>query len=183
MPNYRLLAISGSLRKDSINTKLVHAFAANAPAGTTIDTLDWSAVPIFNQDDEANFPELVTSLKEKIKAADGVLVVTPEYNRSVPGPLKNMLDWTSRPYGDSAWANKPVYIAGATAGAVGTALAQDDIKKFMHFNNAMVMGQPEFYMTGAPGKFDESGELTDEDTKQFIIKGLTAFEAFIEKVK
>jgi NAD(P)H-dependent FMN reductase len=183
MPNYRLLAISGSLRKGSINTMLAHAFAANAPAGTEIEMLDWSEVPIFNQDDEKDFPILVTQLKEKIHAADGIIIVTPEYNRSVPGALKNMLDWTSRPYGNSAWAGKAVYIAGATMGSVGTALAQDDIKKFMHFNNAFIMGQPEFYMTNAPGKFDESGVLADEDTKQHIIKGLGVFTAFIDKVR
>ena len=182
MPNYRLLAISGSLRKDSINTKLVNAFIANAPEGITIDTIDWSDTPIFNQDDEASFPAYVTALKDKIKAADGIIVSTPEYNRSVPGALKNMLDWTSRPYGDSAWTGKPVYTIGATGGAVGTALAQDDVKKFMHFNSAIVLGQPEFYMTGAYQKFDESGALIDEDTKQHIIKGLAAFAAFIEKV-
>ncbi len=182
MPNYRLLAISGSLRKDSINTKLAKAFIANAPEGTIIELLDWAETPIFNQDDEAAFPAYVTAIKDKIRAADGVLIVTPEYNRSVPGPLKNMMDWTSRPYGDSAWAAKPVYVSGATGGAVGTALAQDDIKKFMAFNSAIIMGQPEFYMTGAPGKFDENGTLTDEDTKKHIVSGLTAFAAFIEKV-
>ncbi|MDB5265691.1 MAG: NADPH-dependent reductase [Parcubacteria group bacterium] len=182
MPNYRLLAISGSLRKDSINTHLVNAFIANAPEGTTIEMLDWSETPIFNQDDEASFPAYVTALKEKISAADGVIVVTPEYNRSVPGALKNMLDWTSRPWSQSAWKDKPVYTAGATGGAVGTALAQDDVKKFMHFNSALIMGQPEFYMTGAPAKFDEAGTLIDEETKKHIVSGLTAFAAFIEKV-
>lgn len=183
MPNYRLLAISGSLRKQSINTSLVHAFIANAPEGSSIEMLDWTDTPIFNQDDEASFPAYVTALKDKIRAADGVIIATPEYNRSVPGALKNMLDWTSRPYGDSAWKDKPVYISGATGGSVGTALAQDDIKKFMAFNSAMAMHQPEFYMTGAPGKLDENGVLTDEDTKQHIIKGLAAFTAFIEKLR
>ncbi|MDB5237554.1 MAG: NADPH-dependent reductase domain protein [Parcubacteria group bacterium] len=183
MPNYRLLAISGSLRKESINTSLVKGFIANAPEGTTIEMLDWADTPIFNQDDEASFPAYVTALKDKIRAADGVIIATPEYNRSIPGPLKNVLDWTSRPYGDSAWAGKPVYISGATGGSVGTALAQDDVKKFMGFNAAMVMSQPEFYMTGAPGKFDESGTLTNEDTKKHIVSGLTAFAAFIEKLQ
>lgn len=183
MPNYRLLAISGSLRKESINTMLVKGFIANAPEGTTIEMLDWSDTPVFNQDDEANFPAYVIALKEKITAADGVIVVTPEYNRGVPGPLKNMLDWTSRPWSKSAWTGKPVYVAGATAGAVGTALAQDDVKKFMGFNAAFTMTQPEFYMTGAPAKFDEAGTLTDEDTKTHIVSGLTAFAAFIEKFR
>ncbi len=139
MPHYRLLAISGSLRKGSINTSLAKAFITNAPEGTTIELLDWAETPVFNQDDEANFPAYVTALKEKITAADGVIIATPEYNRSVPGPLKNVLDWTSRPWGKSSWTGKPVYIVGATAGAVGTALAQDDVKKFMAFNAAMTM--------------------------------------------
>jgi NAD(P)H-dependent FMN reductase len=153
------------------------------PDLTPKEMLDWAETPIFNQDDEASFPAYVTALKEKIRAADGVLIVTPEYNRGIPGALKNMLDWTSRPRGDSAWGAKPVYIAGATGGAVGTALAQDDVKKFMAFNAASVMHQPEFYMTGAPGKFDESGALIDEDTKKHIVSGLTAFATFIEKVR
>lgn len=183
MPHYRLLAISGSLRKGSINTSLAKAFIANASEGTAIELLDWADTPIFNQDDEAAFPPYAAALKEKIRAADGVIIATPEYNRGVPGPLKNMLDWTSRPYGDSAWKAKPVYIVGATGGAVGTALAQDDVKKFMNFNAAYTMAQPEFYMTGAPGKFDTEGNLTDEDTKQHIVSGLAAFTAWIEKMK
>lgn len=183
MPNYRLLAISGSLRKDSYNTSLVNAFIKGAPEGTDIETLDWSATPIFNQDDEVSFPALVTEIKEKIKAADGIIISTPEYNRSIPGPLKNLLDWTSRPYGDSAWAGKPVFVVGAAGSPVGTALAQADVKKVMLFNNAIVMGQPEFYMGLAHTKFDAEGNLTDEDTKQHIGDHLTKFTAFIEKVR
>lgn len=184
MPNYRLLAISGSLRKDSFNTNLVRAFKAAAPEGTEIDVLDWSDTPMYNQDDEASFPAYVVSLKEKIRAADGIIVSTPEYNRSIPGPLKNVIDWTSRPYGDSAWAGKPVFIVGASGGpAVGTALAQADLKKVMLFNNALVMGQPEFYMPLAQAKFDAEGNLTDEDTKQHVVSHLGAFTTFIEKLR
>ncbi|SRR6266481_4978489 len=183
MSQYRLLAISGSLRKGSVNTSLINAFIAHAPEGISIEMLDWSDTPIFNQDDEVSFPAYVHGLKEKIEAADGVIISTPEYNRSIPGPLKNVLDWTSRPWGKTSWNGKPVYIIGATPGAVGTALAQDDIKKFMAFNSAFVMGQPEFYMTDAPAKFDGNGMLTHADTREHILKGLTAFSAFIERLR
>lgn len=183
MPNYRLLAISGSLRKDSYNTSLINAFVAQAPEGTEIEVLDWSEVPMFNQDDEASFPQPVTAIKEKIRAADGILIATPEYNRSIPGPLKNLIDWTSRPYGDTAWAGKPVFVVGASGGPIGTAVAQADVKKTMLFNNALVMGQPEFYMPLAQAKFDANGALIDEDTKQHVTSHLAAFTTFIEKIR
>jgi len=183
MPNYRLLAISGSLRKGSYNTSLTNAFVAHAPEGTMIEVLDWSNVPIFNQDEETPYPAPMQAIKDKIRAADGVIIATPEYNRSIPGPLKNLLDWMNRPYPETAWAGKPIFVVGASTGHVGTALAQYDVKKVMLFNNAFVMGQPEFYLVSAADKFDATGTLIDEDTKEHITRHLGAFLAYIEKLR
>jgi chromate reductase len=124
---------------------------------------------------EAAFPPAATVLKDRIKAADGVIIVTPEYNRSIPGPLKNFMDWTSRPYGDSAWKGKHVYVAGATGGLVGTALAQAALRQVLLYLDARVLGQPEFYLTGAGEKFGPDGALADEATRTHIDAALAAF--------
>jgi chromate reductase len=181
--SYNLLAISGSKRKGSYNTALVNAFKTLAPEGVTVEIADLSAIPLYDQDDEAAFPAEVAALKEKIAAADGIIVSTPEYNRSIPGYLKNTIDWTSRPYSQGAWSGKPVFVIGASMAPTGAALAQYDLKKTMLFMNAIVMGQPEFYSGLAQTKFDGEGNLTDEDTKSHIASGLSAFTAFIDKVK
>lgn len=138
---------------------------------------------MYNQDLETNFPEEVTALKEKIRAADGIIIATPEYNRSITPVLKNGVDWTSRPYGDNAWKGKPVFVIGASVGPIAAALAQHELKKIMTYLDARVMGQPEFYCGNAGTKFDEAGNLIDEDTKKFIDSGITAFTAFIDTVR
>ena len=128
MKNIHIIGIVGSLRKKSINLSLMKGFAAQIPEGSTLEIADISDIPLFNQDMEADFPAVVTALKEKIRKADAVIVITPEYNRSIPGVLKNVIDWTSRPYGDGAWVGKPMLVAGATEGALGTAVAQSHLK-------------------------------------------------------
>ncbi|KND49334.1 MAG: NADPH-dependent FMN reductase [Parcubacteria bacterium C7867-008] len=183
MPNYRLLAISGSQRKSSYNSALVQAFISAASENISIEVLDWSDVPLYNQDLEESFPTIVTEIKQKIAEVDGIIIATPEYNRSIPGPLKNLIDWVSRPYGQGAWAGKPVTVVGASVGSVGTALAHADVQKSLMFNNAHVLGQPEFYLGFAQNKFDEQGNLTDEDTKQHIISQLAAFTAYIDTLR
>ncbi|HEX7651587.1 MAG TPA: NAD(P)H-dependent oxidoreductase [Candidatus Paceibacterota bacterium] len=173
----KLLAVSGSLRAGSYNTALAQAFIKQAPAGTTIEFIepsDVGALPLFNQDMEAAFPPAAAALKDRIKAADGIIIATPEYNRSIPGPLKNFMDWTSRPYGDNAWKGKHVYVAGATGGAVGTALAQAALRQVLLYLDARVLGQPEFYLTGAGEKFGTDGTLTDEKTREHIDAALGA---------
>ena len=183
MNTYHILALSGSLRKGSYNTALVRAFQKLAPEGVTVEIADISTLPLFNQDEEANFPPAAAALKEKIEHADGIIVATPEYNRSIPGVLKNAIDWTSRPYGQGAWNGKAVYVIGASIGPIAAALAQADLKKTMLFMNAIVLGQPEFYLGVAGSKFDEAGNLIDEDTEKHIKKAFEAFTAFIEKVR
>lgn len=183
MSTYKLLAISGSLRKDSYNTMLAHAFKDLAPEGVEVTLGDISNLPLFNQDLEAEFPKEATALKEQILAADGVMVITPEYNRGVPGVLKNAIDWTSRPYGNGAWKGKPVFVAGASMGHVGTALAQAEVRQSMLFMGAHVMGQPEFYLGSAQNTFDAEGTLTDESTKEHVTGALAALTAFISSFK
>ena len=183
MANYNLVAVSGSLRKDSYNSALLRAFKERAPEGVTIEILDISKLVVYDQDMETNFPAEVQAFKDTIKAADGVILATPEYNRSMSSPMKNFIDWSSRPYGTSPWAGKPVYTVGASGGGIGTALAQADLRKSLHFLDALVIGQPEFYLGGAHEKFDANGVLTDEGTKKHIDSGLAALTALIDKVR
>jgi len=174
-----ILAISGSQRADSFNTKLLKALPGLAPEGMTITQLEYSSLPLFNQDLETPFPEEATRIKNEIRAADGVIVITPEYNRTMPAALVNLLDWTSRPYGDSAWTGKRVYVMGATTSTTGTTLAQADARKVLGYVGALLMVQPEVYLSMAPQKFDEQGTLTDQQTREHLTGGLEKFAAFL----
>ncbi len=182
MNTQNILIVYGSLRKQSSNKALAHAFSELAPDTMKTEVIGVESLPFYNQDLEADFPASAKGFKEKIRAADGIILVTPEYNRSVPGVLKNMIDWTSRPYGDSAWDGKPVGILGTSVGAIGAALAQYHLKQIMNYLNTHVMGQPEFYLN-ASDKFDAEGKLADESTKEHVKKFLTAFEAHVAKFK
>ncbi|HVX90669.1 MAG TPA: NAD(P)H-dependent oxidoreductase [Candidatus Paceibacterota bacterium] len=182
---YTLLAISGSLRKESYNSALIRAWKELAPEGVTVDIVtadEIRAFPPYDQDVEAAaYPAEAAQMKERIKKADGVLVATPEYNRSVPGVLKNVIDWTSRPYGQSAWQGKPVFVMGATGGAIGTALAQAALKQVLSYLDARVPGQPEFYAGNIKDKLDREGHLTDESTKEHIRAAYPVFLSFIDR--
>jgi len=184
---YTLLAVSGSLRKGSFNTSLIRAWKKLAPPGVSIDmvsTEEFRAVPLYDQDIEKTaFPQNVALLKARIRADDGILISTPEYSRSIPGVLKNFLDWTARPYGDSAWKGKPVFVVGATEGSVGTAVGQAVTRSVLTTIGAIVLGTPEFYFGGADKKLDAEGNLVDEKTKEHIERGYVAFLAFIDKFK
>ena len=170
MTNIRVLGIAGSLREGSYNRGALRAAVELAPEGVTIETFDIGEIPPFNQDKEGDPPAIVTEFKKKIREADAILFSTPEYNYSVPGVLKNAIDWASRPYGDSAWNGKPAAIMGASGGAIGTARAQYDLRKTMVFLNMFPINQPEVMIGNAAGKFDAEGNLTDEKTKEFIGK-------------
>jgi len=181
--SYNLIAISGSLRERSLNTQLAHAIKELAPAGTNVEVVSVADVPLYNQDQDSAFPTGAQAFKEKVRAADGVIIVTPEYNRSIPGVLKNAIDWASRPYGDNAFTGKPVFVTGASGSPIGTALAQYDVKKVMLFSDARLLAQPESFVSNADKKFDESGALTDEDTRAHLQRALATFVAFIEASK
>ena len=164
----RILGIAGSLRKASFNRGVLRAATELAPAGVSIEIFELDGIPGFNQDQEQNPPEMVTEFKRKIREADAILFVTPEYNYSVPGVLKNAIDWASRPYGDSAWNGKPAAIMGASVGAIATARAQYHLRQMMVFLNMFPVNQPEVMIGNAGERFDEQGNLTDESTKEFI---------------
>lgn len=171
--DFTILGIAGSLRKGSFNRAALRATQQLVPAGTSLDIFELEGIPAFNQDEEANPPAKVTELKSKIRAANAVLLVTPEYNFSVPGVLKNAIDWASRPYGDSAWNGKPVAIMGASVGALGTARAQYHLRQMLVFLNMPAVLQPEVMISNASQRFDAQGNLTDEQTKGLIRRLLT----------
>lgn len=164
----KILGIAGSLRQASYNRGTLRAAAKLAPEGAEIEIFDIEGIPGFNQDDEQNPPEKVAELKRKIREADAILFVTPEYNYSIPGVLKNAIDWASRPYGDNAFDGKPAAIMGASIGAIATARAQYHLRQIMVFLNMFPVNQPEVMIGNAAEKFDDEGNLTDEKTKDFI---------------
>lgn len=178
-----ILTISGSLRDQSFNSLLLKAFEKHAGADLSFTHASLEGIPLYDQDLESEFPEVVSNVKAQIRSADGIVIATPEYNRSIPGILKNMIDWTSRPYGDNAWAGKPVYVVGASVGPIATAVAQAELRKVMLYLDARVLGQPEFYMGNASEKFNTEGELTDESTVAHIEKALAAFTTFAARFK
>ncbi len=163
-----LLGIAGSLRSGSYNRAALRAAQHLLPPGVSLGTYDIGRLPLFNQDREREPNQAVQELKAAIRAADGILFVTPEYNYSVPGVLKNAIDCASRPYDDNAWEGKPAGIMGASVGMIGTARAQYHLRQSMVFLNMLPLNQPEVMIPFAADKFDGQGELTDEKTKDKI---------------
>ena len=163
-----ILGISGSLRRDSFNRATLRAAQELAPEGSKIETFELDGLPGFNQDDEGHPPAKVLELKQRIRSADAILFVTPEYNYSVPGVLKNAIDWASRPYGDSAWNGKPVAVMGASVGVSGTARAQYHLRQMFVFLNMYPVNQPEVMIGSAAKRFDQQGRLTDENSRKLI---------------
>jgi chromate reductase len=164
----RILGIAGSLRRQSYNRAALRAATELVPQGARIEIFELDGIPGFNQDEEQNPPAKVVELKRRIREADAILFVTPEYNYSVPGVLKNAIDWASRPYGDSAWSGKAAAIMGASIGMIGTARAQYHLRQMMVFLNMFPINQPEVMIGNAAERFDASGNLTDDATKDFI---------------
>src|SRR4030095_15927291 len=160
-----ILGIAGSLRAGSFNRAALRAAQSLVPAGATLETFDIKGLPGFSQDEEATPPAKVVELKQRVRAADAILFVTPEYNYSVPGVLKNAIDWASRPYGDSAWTKKPVAVMGASVGTLGTARAQYHLRQVFVFLNMYAVNQPEVMISQAHKHFDEHGNCTDEVAK------------------
>jgi len=170
----KVLGIAGSLRKGSFNRLALRAAQQLAPPGMKIDVFELDGFPAFNQDQEKSTPQIVADFKQTIRAADAILIATPEYNYSVPGVLKNAIDWASRPYGDSAWKGKPVAVMGASGGTLGTARAQYHLRQMFVFLDMYAVNQPEVMIAGAHEKFDADGTLKDERTKELIQKLLDA---------
>lgn len=178
----RVLGISGSLRAGSWNSAALRAAQELAPPGMRIDLADLRALPLYDQDHEARgFPEAVQKLGSQIQAADAVLIATPEYNYSVPGVLKNAIDWVSRLPG-GPFAGKPVAIMGASPGMLGTARAQYHLRQSFVFLRSHVLNGPEVMIAAAHQKFDDAGKLTDAPTREFIAKQLEALAAWTQRL-
>ena len=168
MPDVKILGIAGSLRQASFNRFALRAARSLLPPGASLDIFELEGIPPYNQDLDKQPPARVAELKASVRAADAVLFSTPEYNYSIPGVLKNAIDWASRPYGDSAWNGKPVAIMGASVGAFGTMRAQYHLRQCFVFLNMDAVLQPEVAIAGAADKFDADGNLTDSKSKELI---------------
>jgi chromate reductase len=178
-----VIGISGSLRKGSYNSMALRAAQKLVPAGMTLSIADIAQIPLYNDDVRAaGEPEVVLALKAQIAAADAVLLVTPEYNFSIPGVLKNTLDWLSRPP-QTPFDGKPVAIMGASPGPVGTARVQYHLRQVLVFMNSFTVNKPEVFISHAATKFNAQGELTDEATAKFITELLVSLDKLATKVK
>src|SRR3954467_5307729 len=171
--------IVGSLRKDSINRKVANALAEFAPATLKLSIIEIGYLPIYNQDGDENPPAAWTQFRERIKAADAVLFVTPEHNRSVPAALKNAPDAGSRPYGKSPWSGKPGAVVSASPGNIGGFGANHHLRQSLVFLNVPAMAQPEAYLGHADKLFDDKGKLTNDDTRKFLQGFMQAFAGWI----
>ena len=178
-----ILGFAGSLRKGSYNRALLRAALELAPDDATLEIFDLEGIPPFNQDFEASPPEKVKEFKSKIRAADALLIATPEYNYSVSGVLKNAIDWASRPYGDNAFAGKPVAIMSASIGGMGGARAQYHLRQLFVGLNMHAVNTPEVFVAFASQKFDKDGRLLDEKARELIKELLEALVAWTRKLK
>ena len=180
MTTARIAILVGSIRPGSINLQLARAIARLGPQEWTWEHVDMHDLPSYNQDHDGAMPPQAVRLKQRIEAADGLLFVTPEYNRSIPGVLKNAIDTASRPYGKSSFLGKPGGIVGASLGAIGTAVAQQHLRTVLAYLDVPTLGQPEAFIHFKEGLVDASGDITDDSTREFIRKWVQAFSRFVE---
>lgn len=178
---YNIAVIIGSLRKESVNKKFFLALEKLDHPKLKFNVLNIHDVPLYNQDNDNNLPASVVKFKSEISNADGVLLVTPEYNRSIPGVLKNLIDWGTRPYGQNAWKGKPCAIIGTSPSAVGTAAAQVHLRSVMMPLEVILLGQPEVYFVFKEGLIDENHSITDKNTEKFLQGFLNTFSDWVEK--
>lgn len=180
MSGFQIGVIVGSLRRDSFNRQLATALARLAPKEFRFKPLEIGDLPLYNQDDDANQAEPVKRLKSEIAASQGLLFVTAEYNRSIPGVLKNAIDHASRPYGQSAWAGKPAGVIGVSVGAIGTALAQQHLRNVLAYLDVPTLGQPEAFIQSKEGLFDKEGGI-GSDSKAFLQKWMDTYVAWVRQ--
>jgi chromate reductase len=174
--------VVGSLRKDSHNRKLATALVRLGPTDFNFKELKIGDLPLYNQDDDRSQAPEVQRLKSELRAVDAVMFVTAEYNRSVPGVLKNALDHASRPYGQSAWAGKPAGIVGISIGPTGTAVAQSHLRSILGYLDMPTLGQPEVYLTAKDGFFDEAGNIANAETKKFLHGWMDKYAAWVKRL-
>ncbi len=177
----KIAVLVGSLRKESINRKLAHALEKLAEGKLAFGYIDIGDLPLFNQDHEREYPPAAVKMKQQIASADGVLFVTPEYNRSVPGVLKNAIDIASRPYGQSAFAGKPGALIGTSAGAIGTALAQQHLRNICAYLDVHLLDQPEAFVQFKEGLVADDGSVTVDSTRDFLQKFVDRFAEWVSR--
>jgi len=182
MTTFTVGYLIGSLARDSINRKLAKALIRLAPETLEFHEISFGELPIYSYDYDADYPPEARAFKAAIKRSDAVLFVTPEYNRSIPGGLKNAIDWASRPYGTNAFARKPSAVIGTSPGAIGTAVAQQSLRSVLGFLNAPQMNAPEAYIQFTPGLITDEGEVTVGSTEEFLRTYMEEFHTFIARV-
>ena len=182
MTTFKVGYFIGSLAKGSINRLLAKALVRLAPSALDMKELAFRDLPLYSYDYDADFPQVAKDFKSAIAAVDALLFVTPEYNRSIPGGLKNAIDWASRPYGKNSFSRKPAAVIGTSPGAIGTAIAQQQLKSVLSFCNAPQMNAPEAYIQFTPGLVTEDGEVTNQTTEEFLRGYMADFHAFIGRV-
>lgn len=180
MNEYQIAVIVGSLRQDSFNRKLANAVVKLSPPGFSFKQIRIDDLPLYNQDDDSNPAEPVKRLKADISAAHGLLFVTPEYNRSIPGVLKNAIDHASRPYGQSAWAGKPAGVLGVSVGAIGTAMAQQHLRNILAYLDVPTLGQPEAFIQMKEGLLDANGDI-GAGSRQFLQNWMDRYITWVGK--
>jgi chromate reductase len=180
MSNKTIAVIIGSLRRDSFNRKLANALTKLAPSDFTFNAVKIDDLPLYNQDDDDNQAPQVKRLKAEIAAADGLIFVTPEYNRSIPGVLKNAIDHASRPYGQNAWAGKPAGVIGISIGAIGTAIAQQHLRKVLAYLDVPTLGQPEAFIQMKEGLFEPDGSIGPA-SRNFLQGWMDRYVAWVNK--
>ena len=182
MATYQVGYFVGSLATASINRLLAKALVSLAPPELAFKEIPFKDLPLYTPDYDADFPPVARAFKQAIAGVDAVLFVTPEYNRSIPGGLKNAIDWASRPYGQNSFARKPSAVIGASPGAIGTAIAQQHLRSLLGYCNSPQMNAPEAYIQFKPGLITEDGQVTDDTTEKFLRTYMSELHAFIVRV-
>jgi chromate reductase, NAD(P)H dehydrogenase (quinone) len=180
MRKYQIAVIVGSLRAESLNGRLANALVRLAPPEFVFKRVQIGDLPLYNQDDDNNQASAVKRLKAEISAADGLLLVTPEYNRSIPGVLKNAIDHASRPYGQNVWSGKPAGVIGVSVGAIGTALAQQHLRNILAYLDVPTLGQPEAFVQAKEGLFDDNGDI-GAASRDFLQLWMSRYVAWIKR--
>jgi chromate reductase len=182
MDRYQIATVVGSLRRNSYNRQLANAVIKLAPPELTFHNLRIDDLPLYNQDDDERPAEQVKRLKREITAAEGLLFITPEYNRSISGVLKNAIDHASRPYGQNAWAGKPAGVMGASIGAPGTSMAQQHLRNILAYLDVPTLGQPEAFIQVSDGFFDENGDIAKAETRTFLQRWMDRYAAWVQQI-
>lgn len=183
MTTHKVGYFVGSLARESINRKLAGALVRLAPPELVFSEISFKDLPLYSYDYDADYPPVARTFKEAIAAVDALLFVTPEYNRSIPGGLKNAIDWASRPYGTNAFTRKPSAVIGTSPGAIGTAIAQQNLRSVLSFCNSPQMNAPEAYIRFKPGLISDDGEVTNASTAEFLRNFMAEFHTFIARVR